>query len=207
MKIELMVNGTVNNTINVPTIEDATTEELIRVLNSRHYTVIEDSLLNKAFVPVKTKSDDDSMPVSKILPKESGKVVIMTLTDLYNALEETNHCDPINSYDGSQYYVYAINNKAGTNDSNLSTAENLNKIGAAYFATKPTPTSTGQHFPDANNTGYSVFGGPLYSVYRYSDGAYGFSWWYSSSSYNSSCNGNYWYGNVPGSVSVAVVRR
>ena len=150
---------------------------------------------------------------STSLPTQSKQAVIMTLENLGKALNggttlsnNSSANDPVNSYSGSTYYVYAINQTNGTNDSATNNTEaNLKKVGADWFGELNKPTTVDNHWDNANSSGYRVFGGPLNYVYRYSDGKYIFLWWYSSSNNNNSNNNNYWNTNVDGSTPVVVV--
>lgn len=154
--------------------------------------------------------------VSKALPTKSGQVVAMNIRDFNQALGgyilsngwtsvPNEGSDPTNP----RYYIYAINNTPGTNDSKLSTPENFNKIGATFFSQKPTPTNNSQHWTNVNNSGYSVMGGPFNSIENVNHGTFCFCWYdgvSQSSTYSSRCcdgryhvmsNSNeYWNANV-----------
>lgn len=165
---------------------------------------------------------------STSLPARSGQVVIMTIGDAWKVVIMTigdawkavggenaySHFDPVNSYTGSTYHLYAINDDFYTNDSNTNnTIANLKEIGADYFSTLPIPTSQTQRFNNAGGTKHYVFGGPLKCLTKHIDESiFCFFWWYEPengkyTTESCSANSNYWGTLVPSSTPVVVVHR
>lgn len=142
--------------------------------------------------------------VTSSLPEESGDISIMTITELYEALETTAHDDPTRGYSSSTFFVYAINDTGGTDDSSFSTVANLKAVGTKWYHYLNRPTKNNTHWTVGT---HKLFGGPLSSVYRCIDGTYCLFWYHSVSNISYSHNIHYWDSFISGSVYVAVVHR
>lgn len=146
------------------------------------------------------------------LPVKPGDVSIMTLGQAYKVIGKpldnmVTVQDPINGYDISTYYMYAINDAAFTDDSvSNSTLTNLQMVGLDWYKKLNKPTRRDDHWNNAGEGTHSLFGGPLKLINKYNHDLYVFSWYYSKSGYCSSDYISYWGFDVSGSVYVAIVR-
>ena len=156
--------------------------------------------------------ESDSMKVTSKLPIKIGDISIMTIKQAYVALGGTTNSsetqyDPTKGYNSSTYYMYAINDTAMTNDSALSTPDNLKAVGHDWYKELNKPTTVDNHWTNAGAGTHSVFGGPLNSVIRSANNdTYSFLWNYSESGGYHSGDACYWLSYVSGSTYVAVVR-
>ena len=170
--------------------------------NPRTITVNGDATYTATF-------EEDSMKVTSALPTKFGDVSIMTLEQAYVALggstsETKSIWDSSYGYNTSTYYMYAINDTAGTNDAlTNSTSTNLQAVGTNWYNELNKPTTSYDHWTVGS---HKLFGGPLLCVSREGADAYTFGWFYSEQNYNTNSNNlNEWNSIVSGSVYVAVV--
>lgn len=145
------------------------------------------------------------------LSKKSGEVSLMTIKQVFEALtisplKDELKFDPTRGYDSSTYFIYAINDAEGENDSvSNSTKDNLEAIGADWYKQLNKPVIVNERWLYAGAKVHHVFGGPLnYVNYNSSDG-YTFHWYYSESSCDHSSGNCYWNHNVPDYTYVAIV--
>lgn len=151
------------------------------------------------------EAEAGEIPVTNKLPEKSGDVSIMTLSSLYEALKESNHEDPSSGYYTSTFFIYAVNNTAGTNDSALSNVATLEAVGTKWYKQLNKPTTQKTHWTVGD---LKLFGGPLDCIYRYGkcdNDVYGFNWYRPDSRNNYSHLNYHWDRFVSGSVYVAVV--
>lgn len=156
------------------------------------------------------KAETEEIPVSDKLPEKSGDVTIMKISDLYKALEESDHKDPTSGYYTSTFSVYAINDTVGTNDSELSNVANLKAVGIEWYRKLKRPAKQPYVHWAVGGIGDHklLFGGPLSDVYHYSADTYSFYWHCSEGGDVCSRYSHYWNEGVLGNVVyVAVVRR
>lgn len=148
-------------------------------------------------------AEPNKIEVTDQLPTRVGDVSIMTIGELFNALEDCNkgnvnrswsRSDPTEGYDTSTYYVYGISGKSGLN----STVSNLQAVGLDWYKqlNKPTPEQI-----TFTSNGKTIFGGPFDEV-----GKWDFQWSCNADCYGPSSYKNCWDDNVASSVYVAVVR-
>ena len=164
-----------------------------------------------------------SAALSTTLPTESGQVKFMTLSQLYECLDGSSNNnnnysreDPTPGFNSSTYYIYAVNDTDGTNDSLLkSTLENLSAVGTTWYSQLNKPTTNDpmdgtlikNHWDNAGNGTHRLFGGPLGSVNN-SENGYGFRWYYYGTNTAKSYDGYYWNTTrITGDVVVAIVHK
>lgn len=157
------------------------------------------------------KSISMEIKITPELPTKVGSVSIMSITDLYNALNTTknpnpndrwsndcdyeitdleDHFDPVSSYEGSKYNVYSVVDYSYPH----STAEYLEGLVRSLSLQNM----------------YELFGGPLCKVYgsiKESNNRtyYGFYWWFESDGIAYSDDENYWAAALGDDVYVVVV--
>ena len=165
-------------------------------------------------VPNSATTYVDGSTLVTIVRRPAPHFSIITLQQLYNALGTTKMSQTANrkeitpGYGTSHYYVYAINDTSGTDDSSVSTYDNLVAVGEDWYKKCMKPTASGQHFGagDGVGGGHTLFGGPLQSIGRDSNGTYKFACYYSDAGdKNDSSESNYWGNRSSGNTYVALV--
>ena len=123
--------------------------------------------------------EPNKIEVTNKLPTRVGDVSIMTLEQVFKALEDSDsdndgnyHYDPKYGYDTSMYYVYGIVGSYGVN----STAENLQDVGLDWYKQLNKPIKTIKTVQTWTNNGKTIFGGPLIIVHYDSIPVYSFNW-------------------------------
>lgn len=145
------------------------------------------------------------------LPVESGEVSIMTLEQAYEALggdldDIDTVWDPTKGYNTSTYYMYAINDFGGANDSiSNSTLANLQSVDIDWYRQLNKPTTNDDHWAATKEGTHLLFGGPLRYINRWNHDTYTFGWHYSESERARSNHIRYWGDDVSCSVYVVVV--
>ena len=144
---------------------------------------------------------DESIRVTSELPQNVGDVSIMTIKEVYAALDgsnslnsssanESTRYDPnyikgnnANNFNNTKYHVYAISDIEEIDNVKytLSSSENLLKIGD-WFKECNKPTGT---YTKWDVEGFKIIGGPFNCIYymAYSGGSWRFAWTYNSSGY------------------------
>lgn len=190
-------------------------EELSGMLRRMSFDEIEDrlwqlySIIGAIAGTHTTEAEVGEIKITSSLPKKGGDVSIMMIEDLYKALEDatpfadgSSHIDPTPGYDMSTFYVYAIDGDLGTIDSTLSTPDNLKTVGIKWYMRFNKPIKHGTRWAVGAS---KLFGGPLNTVDRNSDGKYIFGWYYSDGGCDYSSCSDHWVDSVTGNTYVAVV--